>query len=182
MSLSNKSQSAQIFRLMLFQRVLHPELFTIQDRRTITRENYELEAWLMPRGHALRFRAGSQCLTEVVTENDSQLPERGQIHSLPCIGEKEYDEIINEEVRFVAAVQTETLSDNLYNTTLTEMRDFATETGAMSHEWTGDEGGTNLSVLDIQRYKNEIHAQSYHLIAANGFVLRTQSIFEVVKD
>lgn len=179
MSISNKSQSTQIFRLMLYQRALHPELFRIQGRRNIEQAAYELEAWIMPGGHAIRFQAGGQCVTEVVTDQDLQLPERGLLHTLPCIGEKEHDQTIEDAVRFVAAVQTENLSDNLYGATLAEMRDFAAETGAMTHEWTDEDGGANLSVLDIQRYKGEIHAQSYHLLATGGFVLRTQSIFEL---
>lgn len=179
MSISNKSQSTQMFRMLLYQRALHPELFGIQDRRTITQPDYELEAWIMPGGHAMRFQAAGQCVTEVVTDQDLQLPERGLVHSLPCIGEKEHDQTIEEAIRFVAAVQTENLSDNLYGATLTEMRDFAEETGAMKYEWADDEGGANMSILDIQRFKGEIHAQSYHLLAPGGFVLRTQSIFEI---
>ncbi len=179
MSIGNKSQSTQMFRLLLYQRALHPELFGIQDRRTIRQPTYELEAWIMPGGHAMRFQAGGQCVTEVVTDQDLQLPERGLLHTLPCIGEKEHDQSIENAVRFVAAVQTENLSDNLYSATLTEMRDFAAETGAMTHEWPDEDGGTNLSILDLQRFKGEIHAQSYHLLVPGGFVLRTQSIFEI---
>lgn len=178
MSLSNKTPSTQMFRLLLYQRALHPELFRIQDRRTIAQPNYELEAWLMPAGHALRFQVEGQCATEIVTDQDLQLPERGLIHHLPCIGEKEHDQVVEKTIRFVAAVQTETLSDSIYAATYTEMRDFAAETGAMAHEWIED-GYQNLSVLDIQRYKREIHAQSYHLCGCGGFVLRTQSIFEI---
>jgi hypothetical protein len=178
MSLSNKSPSTQMFRLMLYHRALHPELFAIHDRRIINHASYEMESWIMPGGHAVRFNTGNQCLTEVVVDQDIQLPERGLLHALPCIGEKEYDETVDDAVRFVAAVQTETLSDNLYAATLAEMRDFAEETSAMSHSWVEDDA-PNLSVLDIQRYKGEIHLQSYHLIGATGFVLRTQSIFEI---
>ncbi len=36
----------------------------------------------------------------------------------------------------------------------------------------------NLSILDIQRFSKEVHAQSYHLFASSGLVLRTQTIFE----
>lgn len=178
MSLSNKSPSTMVFRLMLYQRALHPELFRIQDRRIVRTANYELEAWLMPAGHALRFQVDGHCATEVVSEQDLQLPERGLVHALPCIGEKEHDQALENNIRFVAAVQTEMLSENLYSATFAEMKDFAAESNAMAHQWAED-GSSNLSVLDIQRYKREIHAQSYHLIGAGGFVLRTQSIFEV---
>lgn len=180
MSLSNKSPSTQMFRLMIYQRALHPELFRIQDRKNWATSEYELEAWLMPGGHALRFQTGGQCVTEVVSDQDVQLPERGLLHALPCIGEKEYDQEVAGAIRFVSAVQTENLSDNLYLATHQEMKDFAAETGAMTHAWEDADGGKNLSLIDIQRYRGEIHAQGYHLLAAGGFVLRTQSIFEIL--
>jgi len=180
MSLSNKSPGIQVFRLMVYQRALHPELFRIQDRRTLRTADYEMEAWVMPGGHALRFQARGQCLTEVVTDQEVQLPERGLLHALPCIGEKEFEEDIADTVRFVSAVQTENLSDNLYQATYDEMRDFAEESGAMVHAWSNPGGGQNLSVFDLQRFKGELHSQSYHLIASGGFVLRTQSIFELI--
>jgi len=178
MSLSNKSPSTQMFRMMVYQRALHPELFKIQDRRTNRHGDYELESWIMAGGHALRFQTAGHCVTEIVTDQDIQLPERGLLQSLPCIGEKEHEQEVGEVISFVTAVQTENLSDNLYSATFAEMRDFANEAGAMTYGWTDEDGGQNLSILDIQRFKREIHAQSYHMIASGGFVLRTQTIFE----
>lgn len=179
MSLSNKSQSTQVFRMLLFQRALHPELFNIHDRRAFTNPEYEVESWLYPGGHLLRFQTGGHCMTEVVADQDLSLPERGLAHQLPCIGEKEYEHAIEGAIKFVAAVQTENLSDNLYQATLSEMREFANETEAMRVEYE-DGAYTNFSMIDIQRFRKEIHAQSYHLIGAGGFVLRTQSIFELL--
>lgn len=169
-----------MFRLMLYERALHPELFRIQGRRTIQSPDYELEAWIMPAGHALRFQTAGQCLTEVVTDQDLALPERGLLQTVPCIGEKEHDQALDDAINFVTAVQTENLSDNLYTATYNEMRDFAAESQAMTHAWSDEDGGRNLSVLDLQRFKGEVHAQAYHLLANGGFVLRTQTIFELI--
>ncbi len=179
MSLPNKSPSTQVYRMMLYQRALHPELFSIQDRRIITTSDYELEAWIMPGGHTLRFGCESGCVTEVVCDQDVQLPERGLVHALPCIGEKEHEQPVGSDINFVTAVQTENLSDNLYLATFNEMQDFAEQSEAMVHAWSDAEGSSNLSILDMQRYKGEIHAQCYHLLASGGFVLRTQTIFEL---
>jgi len=178
MSLSNKSPSTQMFRMMVYQRALHPELFRIQDRRTFQHADYELETWIMAGGHALRFQTEGHCVTEIVTDQDIHLPDRGLLQSLPCIGEKEHEQEVGDTINFVTAVQTENLSDNLYAATFAEMKDFAAETGAMTYGWADADGGENLSILDLQRFKREIHAQSYHLITSGGFVLRTQTIFE----
>ncbi len=176
----HKTPSVQSYRLLLYQRALHPELFGIQKRRTVQQGCYEIESWLMPGGHVLRFQTEGHCLTEAIADQDVALPQRGLVQTVPCLGEKELDETLsNGAIRYVSSVQTELLSDNLYAATLGEMRDFASDAGAMHYTWTESDGAQNLSLLDVQRYKHEIHAQSYHLIGAAGFVLRTQSIFEI---
>ena len=172
------SSSVQTYRILLYQRALHPELFNIQDRRSISHGEYELECWIVPGGHVIRFQSEGQCITEAVNEQDQQLPQRGLIHTIPCLGEKEIEEAVNGTVRYVSSVQTELLSDNLFTTTYNEMQDFAKDAKAMHFCW-GEPGQNNLSVLDVQRYKREIHAQAYHMISSAGFVLRTQSIFEI---
>ncbi len=41
-----------------------------------------------------------------------------------------------------------------------------------------DEHGKGLSVIDLQDYAGEVHAQCYHMLPLGGLVVRTQSIFE----
>jgi hypothetical protein len=175
-----KTPSVQTYRLLLYQRALHPELFAIQDRATVKQSDYELESWLLPGAHVLRFQTPGGCLTEAVIDQDQQMPQRGLIQALPCLGEKEVDESVDQKIRFVSSLQTEMLSDNLFAATFNEMKDFAAETEAMKVQWMDSDGGQNLSIIDIQRYKREIHAQTYHLIGSAGFVLRTQTIFELL--
>lgn len=181
MSISHKSSNAQMFRLMLYRRALHPELFDLQGRLNYRHGEYEVETWITPAGHVIRFQVEGQCLTEAVLESGDHLPEHGLIHALPCLGEKDY-ELAQPEGRlgYVTTVQTESLTDNLYMATLREMRDFAAEAQALVHEWKDAEGNQSLSLLDVQKYKKEFHLQSYHLLGSSGLVLRTQSIFEVV--
>lgn len=180
MSISHKSSNAQLFRLMLYRRALHPELFNLQSRRCYRHGDYEVETWLAPAGHVVRFQVDGQCLAEAVIESGDHLPEHGLVHALPCLGEKDYELDPEGQIGYVTTVQTETLTDNLYMATLREMKDFAAEAEAMSHEWKEGDGMPHLSVLDAQKYKTEFHFQSYHLVGSSGLVLRTQSIFEVL--
>ena len=180
MSVSHKSQSTQFFRLMVYGRALHPELFELEARRIDRHGEYEIETWLVPGGHAVRFQVGEQVLTETVVDRGDHLPEHGLIHALPCMGEKDYEmESPHGRLGYVTTVQSETLTDNLYNATLKEMSDFAVETGAIDHRWQDSNGVACLSVLDSQKYRSEYHIQSYHLLGSTGVVIRTQSIFEI---
>jgi hypothetical protein len=178
MSVSSKSIHVPAFRMMLYGRPLHPELFDLASRRTDRHGEYEIESWLTPGGHVVRFAVPGQQMTETVVDAGDHLPEMGLIHALPCLGEKDYEMEQDGRLKYFTTIQTESLTDNLYRATLREMREFATETGSLSHGWDTDHG-ENLSVLDAQKYKREYHVQSYHLVAANGTVLRTQSIFEI---
>ena len=38
---------------------------------------------------------------------------------------------------------------------------------------------TNLSLVDLQRFADQVHVQGYHLRSDCGMVLRTQSIFQI---
>ena len=45
--------------------------------------------------------------------------------------------------------------------------------------WSDQRGKQNLSLLDTQRFADQVHVQSYHLRSDCGRVLRTQTIFRV---
>lgn len=173
-----KSANLQAYRLILYRRVLHPELFEIKGRRTIAYGDYEIEAWIMPGAHLMRFQHGPVSAVELVTATNSELPERGLVTTIPCAGEKEHEHAFSDIVNYMATVQTESLPPNLYTSTYEELVEFGYESDALMHRWHDADGGPCASILDLQRFRQEIHAQSYHLISQGGLVLRTQAIFE----
>lgn len=184
MNIPARIPSIQSYQLLLYRRALHPELFPLRQRRLIQHGRYELEAWIMPGGHLLRFRANGFACCELVIDQEGNLPIEGAVTAFPVAGEHDFSHTFPvERVGYVTSVQTETLSDSLYQATFAEMIEFARDTGALIHHWNegngaGNGAGKNLSVLDIQRLSKEVHAQSFHLVAAGGVVIRTQTIFE----
>lgn len=178
MNLPQKPSLLQTYQIILYNRVLHPELFPLKGRRVIRHGAYELEAWVMPGAHLLRFERGGLCACELLTEHERSVPTIGIVTSFLCAGERDFDHRFTKDgVNYMTSVQTETLSDNLYQSTFEEIREIVRENSALAHTW-DDEAGKCMSVVDVQRYNTEVHAQSYHLIAALGLVLRTQTIFE----
>jgi len=173
-----KLATLQAYRLLLYRRALHPELFDIKGQRRIRHGKYDFEAWILPGGHCMRFQHDGQCGAELVTYQDTNLPERGLEAAIPCAGEREHEHEVTESINFMATVQTETLPQNLYEATFRELTEFGEEAEALMHRWTDPDGGRCATILDLQRFRREVHAQSYHLIAHSGLVLRTQTIFE----
>ena len=180
MSTSPKVPSLQAYQLALYRGPLHPEFFRVATRKTLLHNGYEAEAWLFPGGHTARFEFGPSCATEVLSEEVDTLPVRGVIASLPCAGEREHECKAAEKVDYMTSVQTETLEPHLYRSTFLEMLEYAESPDCIHHRWR-DEEGENLSVLELQRYNDELHLQTWHLRADNGLVLRSQSVF-MIKD
>jgi len=178
MTTSARTTSLQTYQTILYDRALHPELFPLKGRRVIAHGAYEFEAWTMPGAHLLRFEHGPVCASELVTDQEDNLPDTGVISALLCAGEHEFEhEFGRRGCKFMTSVQTEALSESLYQATYEEMLAHAAETDALIHHWV-DATGQCLTLVDIQRYNREVHAQCYHLQATGGIVLRTQSIFE----
>ncbi len=178
MSFQQKVTSLQSYHMLLYRNALHPEFFGIEGRRRIEHGEYEFEAWIFRGGHALRFQHDGVCLAEIVTDQIETLPERGQVGVFPCAGERDHDATFGERVSYVTSMQTETLSDHLYLGTYNEMLEHGRQPDVLMSVWKDNPAGKpNLSLVDMQRYHDQVHVQGYHLRADCGLVLRTQTIF-----
>ncbi|MGP1271947.1 MAG: hypothetical protein ACTS22_01295 [Phycisphaerales bacterium] len=180
MDATTHATATHAFQTILYSKALHPNLFDLRSRRNHPNPQFDLETWLMPGNHLIRFGVGDLCCcVELVTDRESGLPAEGVVNAFLCAGDRDNEFTFEPSgVKHLASVQTETLSENLYAATFREMLEHAEQNGCQRFEWE-TESGRNLSVLDVQTYRGEAHAQGYHLIASGGFVLRTQTLFEL---
>jgi len=174
-----RTASIQAYQLVLHRGALHPEFFQIEGRRQIRHGEYDFEAWVFRGGHSARFELDGICITETVSTSVGHLPERGHVTTFPCAGEKDHEEEFSERVVYMTSIQTETLSPHLYASTYNEMLEHGRSPGCLMTLWDEPQEPKNLSVVDMQRFLDEVHVQSYHLRSDCGLVLRTQSIFQI---
>lgn len=187
MSLNTERIGIHAYHSILYGCAVHPELFPLVDRRSFGGRSYDAEGWLMRGGHVVMFGVDQTCASELVIDREENLPTRSVVTAFPCAGEREFEHRFDASSgvafgpsgsrAYMTNAQTETLSENLYRSTLREMEQHAAENESMVCRWETSRG-VNLSVLDVQPMNREMHFQAYHLIAEGGFVLRTQSIFE----
>ncbi|MBC7771856.1 MAG: DUF2617 family protein [Pyrinomonadaceae bacterium] len=178
MNATAKLSVLQTYQLVLYSRALHPDGVAIKGRQVVKHGDYELEAWVLPGTHMVRFDHKALCATELLTDQERAPSPQGLVVSFLCAGERDYEhKFVKDRVNYMTTVQTETLSDSLYAATMDEMVEFGKANRSLSHCW-ADEAGRCLSMIDIQRKAREVHVESYHLVASAGLVLRTQSIFE----
>lgn len=174
-----KATSLQSYHMLLFRNALHPEFFQIDARRRITHGEYDFEAWIFPGGHVLRFEHNGLCASEAVTCEPETLPDRGLVTSVPCAGERDSESEFSDRILYMNSMQTETLTDHLFLGTFKEMREHAGDGNGLLTSWDDADGRSNMSLIDMQRYADEVHVQGYHLRSDCGLVLRTQSIFQL---
>jgi hypothetical protein len=163
---------------ILHERAIHPELFEITARRTVGHGRYELDAWAVRGGHVLRFTLDGRCVSEIVTDRNADALSHGSAAAFPCAGEHELDrKLPRTGVTYMTSIQSEQLSEVLYRATYEEIEDLAREVDGLVVRW-ADPAGPCMTLIDTQRLAREVHVQTYHLSAAGGVVLRTQTIFE----
>ena len=166
----------------LVGRDVSPAALGVRVSRTVESvgSGFGLELGLMRGGHVLRFATGQTSLTEVVTARTDILVAE-PLASCACASDDEAEyRTPDGRVSWMTSVQTEQLPAHLYPETVNEMDEVIAGGSAMVHRW-ADEDSDGLSLLDVQRYPHEVHVQAYHLSAAGGIVVRTQSLFELVR-
>ncbi|MGH7177733.1 MAG: DUF2617 family protein [Tepidisphaeraceae bacterium] len=183
MSHRTKQRRSGGLTLLLYQRILHPELFKILASEQVSRRAYEADIWLVEGGHVITLTAGKNTLTEVIITSHEPFTDRGLIQSIPCRGEKYHEMTAGGNIRYMISTQEEQLSQTLYDATRYEISSYAQKRELMSAETppVGDNAGA-LSVLDIERRSHELLVQSFHLFDENQMVIKTQAIIEVMKS
>lgn len=174
-----KTNILQAYTTLVYRKALHPEFFGIQGRSRIEHEDFEFEAWIFDGGQVLRFQHENTCVCEVVTDQFESLPERGLVTNMNCAGERDFEETFGENVQYMTAMQTETLSDHLYLSTYREMLEHARESNSLMFISPEDAPRPSMSVVDVQRYRKEVHVQGFHLRGDVNYILRTQSMFKL---
>lgn len=182
MSSQPSATQLQTYHMLLYRGPVHPEFFNITGRRQTTHIDFEFEVWVFKGGHVLRFEHATTTLCEVVTSDSNSLPDRGLVTTLPCSGERDYEEVFGDRISFVTSIQTETLSEHLYLSTYREMLEHGQDPACLTMNWTDEGDHPSLSVIEFQQYNDQVHIQTYHLRGDTLSVLRTQSILQAGVD
>jgi len=182
MAIPSNIAHMQAYSMAIFRSAVHPEFFDVEKRLHVGHNEYDFEGWLSRGGHVLRFEHEGACVVEVITPHPETLPECGHVTTMPCAGERDHEQEFGERLVLLTSMQTELLTPHLYADSLEEMKTFADESESCCIEWNEEGGQNNLSRSDVQRYRDQLHTQGYHLLGECGLVLRTQTIFEIKSD
>ncbi|HVS71718.1 MAG TPA: DUF2617 family protein [Phycisphaerae bacterium] len=182
MSVHHKKPRSAGLSVLVYDRGLHPELFTVDARRGRVLGGLDVSMWLIAGGgHLVSVSAGGKTVSEVACFPSKALPDRGLVERLPCKGDKQYEKTFGNHFQYYLALNEEHVSEALFENSVTELLRLAEDQGGLVSHKKNDLGQTEyLSIVVAQLHRRAVHIEGFHLLGDARVLVRTQSIIEPV--
>ena len=166
--------------LSLFQRPLHPELFSIYANRKIKTEKYEALIWVTGCTHVISIFVGDICLSEVISPPGQMLPQRGLIERFQFKGPRSHKCTLSRALSYMTSFQIEKMSNNLYNQSHTDLETFAMNRGIFV-KFPGTKAGKlqPFCYVDFEARKKEFRIHTFSAYPEQMTMIKTQSLFDL---
>ena len=164
----------------LYQRPLHPELFTIYEKRTIKTDKYEALIWATGGSHVVSVFANDLCLSELISSPAQLLPRRGLIERFRFTGQRNHKCTLAKGLSYMTDFQVEKMSPNLYRQSHTDLERFARNRGIfVKFPKLAISGLEPFSYIDFEARRDELHIHAFHAYPDQVTIIKTQSLFDM---
>jgi len=174
-------QKIDELHFFVFNRALHPELFTIYQNKRIRQRRYQADIWFTGLSHVVTFQVKDGVVTELTSVESELLPKNGLVSEFRFRGEQEMHETVEDVgVQYIMSSQVERMTGNLFAATHRDLVRHAEKRGILVpfNEWAGD-GLEPFSFIDYEARDYELYIHAFHAFPDDLTVLKTQSIFEI---
>jgi hypothetical protein len=180
MSVHHKKPRSAGLSVMVYDRGLHPELFTVEARRTRILGGLEVSLFLLHGGgHLVAVTGGGKTVSELTCFPSKALPDRGLIEKLPCKGDKQWEKALAGNFQYYLALNEEHVTEALFENSVTDLLSLAEDQGGLLAHKKNELGQTEyLSVIVAQLHRRAVHIEGFHLLGEARVLVRTQSIVE----
>lgn len=163
-----------------YGRALHPELLCHHTSTAITAQGMHLDIRLIPAGHALVLRIGSQFLTEVISDKHEVHPVRGRLFEHRVKGFRSKKVEFETGLRYDVCCSLEQLNTAVY---LRQHEEFVAD-GAQASLYAEFPGRHRfspgpLSVVRAEVCRHSIVIHAFHTFPEQLAIVKTQSLFEI---
>ena len=163
----------------LYQRPLHPELFTIYNKRHLKTNKYEAVIWETGCSHVISVYAQNMSLTELIAPPTQMLPKRGLIERFNFRGQRNHKCTLTRGLSYMTDFQVEKMSPNLYRQSHTDLERFARNRGVfVKFDNENTDGLKPFSYLDFEARRDELHIHAFHAFPEQVTIIKTQSLFD----
>lgn len=179
MNTHKKPRSAGL-SVLVYDRLLHPELVATDMRRTRSLGGLDVTLSLITGGgHIVSVTTNNKSLTELACMPHKSLPDRGLVERLPCKGDKQYEKAIAGAIQYYLALNEEHVTDALFENSVLEYLRHGQEQGGLVSHKKNELGQTEyLSIVVAQLHRRAIHIEGFHFLGEHRVLVRTQSIVE----
>ena len=166
----------------VFGRSLHPELFEIQQTRTMARGGYEAKVQITSSGHVVTWSYQGLVLTEVCAAANQMLPQRRRLMAHQLRGARSDSLECRGGVRFEVSYSLEPADKEKFaayeqQLTLPAIRDGMLQRFDASGRF---ELGA-LSYIAVDCRDKAMRIQAFHTFPDDAAVLKIQSVYRVPK-
>ncbi len=182
MELSTPAQQQSVdLHLTLFERGLHPELFSHYGDYRVSQGDYHADIWIVGLGHVVTLSRGSSALTELVSRDSEALPTRGVLSRFRLKGERDLDKRSNDGWLYMVSSQVETMDDALYKSVHLDLMRHASRRGMFVtyDEWADGSELAPFTHVDTEARDREFHVHAFHAFPHERTIVKTQSIIEL---
>ncbi len=170
----------------LYERSIHPELFTVVRRAEVTEPAYRATLWITGHSHALALRADGETLTEILAPPGAPLPRLG-LKSTIDLGRVPRDDVVRlgGGIRYRASVRLESYSAQGYREAQAELLEGRHDGPQRlkgffpDPETPGDGAFTPFALVDYRVRPRRLEVTSVHACPEEHAILVVDSRFEV---
>jgi hypothetical protein len=164
----------------LYQRPLHPELFSISEKRHIRTEKYEVIIWVTDCSHVVSVFANQTCLSELISTPNQPLPKRCLIERFQFRGQRSHKCTLSHGLSYITDFQVEKMSANLYRQSHYDLERFARNRGVFVNFSPSPVGGLEpFSYIDFEARRSDLHVHAFHAYPDQLTIIKTQSLFDI---
>jgi hypothetical protein len=164
----------------VFRRPIHPDWFATRAFRRVELRGWAADLRIIEGGHAVLFRSGSVCLTEVLSGPESVLPEPGLLFHCHPRHERTAHLRPGGLIEYQSCIDVERTDLEIFRHLCDEMTIDAARDGLFHRFRSANRlAAPPLSHLRVDARANTLAIHSFHTFPDECAIVRTQSLFEL---
>ncbi|MEZ6056856.1 MAG: DUF2617 family protein [Planctomycetaceae bacterium] len=180
MKVQHRRPSASQLALRLFQRTLHPELFTRVAEAELRLGDFVAIFRICEAGHTVEIRKGNVTLMEVMGPYDQDLPERGRCFGYHLRGSRDASHALECGIQYCCSAQLEQLEPELFWDAQQELSRDA-QRAFLTYEFPTEGhrlAPAPLSTIEAELTRDSLVVHAFHTFPESLTILRTQSLLQ----
>lgn len=165
----------------LYNRTVHPELFSIAVRKDLACDGYAARVSICDAGHTVTFQWMGETVTEICTTSRLALPQNRRCLSRRLRGQRDASFKFAHGLRYHSSVQLEKLDTEVFMN-LHEEISLDCDKAKISHRFSSASrlAPSPLSLIQTDLTRNSLLVHAFHTFPEERAIVKTQSLFELV--